>query len=168
MYDRKSELIQLLNLQPHPEGGYFTETYRSEEKLSGTEATFPAGRNLKTGIYYLLGSDDISHFHRIKSDEMWHHYEGSSITIHLIQQDGLYRALYLGKELSNEQKPQLVVPANTWFGVTVDEPNSYSLCGCTVSPGFDFIDFEMAGRYQMLQAFPEHSEIIRMLTKPSV
>ncbi|MCC5940489.1 MAG: cupin domain-containing protein [Balneolaceae bacterium] len=168
MSDRKRELIEQLNLLPHPEGGYYSETYRSKARHDGPSDLFPAGRNLKTGIYYLLGSEDISHFHRIKSDEMWHHYEGSAITIHMIHQDGSYQALYLGMDLTNEQKPQHVVPADTWFGVTVDTPGSYALCGCTVSPGFDFDDFEMAGRYQMLQAFPEHVEIIKMLTKPSV
>ncbi|TVR15415.1 MAG: cupin domain-containing protein [Balneolaceae bacterium] len=166
MISRKEELISKLSMQPHPEGGFYAETYRSEGAHQGESEQFPNARNFKTGIYYLLGSGDTSHFHRIKSDEMWHHYEGSSITIHMIHQDGLYRAVYLGKNFDSQQLPQLVVPANTWFGVTVDDENSYALCGCTVSPGFDFRDFEMAGRYQMLQAFPEHEAIIKKLTKP--
>lgn len=163
--ERKAELIESLNLQPHPEGGFFAEIYRSREEIRvGKDDGFPSGRNYSTGIYYLLGSEDISCFHRIKSDEVWHHYEGSSITIHVIHEDGRYEALHLGKNLSNQQQPQCVVPAEAWFGVTVDEPDHYVLCGCTVSPGFDFEDFEMADLGRMLQAFPEHEAIIRKLT----
>lgn len=164
MPDRKKEIVRSLNLKPHPEGGFYAETYRSAEKHEGDSGDFPAGRNISTGIYYLLGSDDFSCFHRIKSDEMWHHYEGSPVTIHVIHVDGLYESLHLGKEVKKDQKPQLVVPAYAWFGVTVDKPGSYALCGCTVAPGFDFTDFEMANRYQMIQAFPEHADIIRQLT----
>jgi predicted cupin superfamily sugar epimerase len=167
--NRKEELIKSLKLKPHPEGGFFAENYRSREVIKGGgDDEFPSGRNYCTGIYYLLGSEDISCFHRIRSDEVWHHYEGSSITIHVIHEDGLYEALYLGKELSEQQQPQCVVPAGAWFGVTVDEPGTYVLCGCTVSPGFDFEDFEMADRYRMLQAFPEHEVIIRELTRGEV
>lgn len=163
--DRKKVLIESLNLQPHPEGGFFAEIYRSREKFNyGEDRAFPAGRNYSTGIYYLLGSEDISCFHRIKSDEVWHHYEGSAITIHVIHEDGQYEALHLGKNLSDRQQPQCVVPSGAWFGVTVDEPDHYALCGCTVSPGFDFEDFEMADRGLMFQAFPEHEAIIRKLT----
>ncbi len=163
--ERKTELIESLNLQPHPEGGFFSEIYRSRKEFNlGEGSGFPSGRNYSTGIYYLLGSEDISCFHRIKSDEVWHHYEGSSITIHVIHEDGLYEALFLGKNLSDQQQPQCMVPAGAWFGVTVDESDHYVLCGCTVSPGFDFEDFEMADRYRMLQAFSEHEAIIQMLT----
>ena len=163
--DRKEELIEFLDLKPHPEGGYFKEIYRSRGVVIGEEGRgFPSGRNYSTAIYYLLGSEDISCFHRIKSDEMWHHYEGSSITIHVIYENGRYEDLHLGKKLSDQQQPQCVVPAGAWFGVTVDEPDQYTLCGCTVSPGFDFEDFEMADRNRLLQAFPEHEGIIRKLT----
>lgn len=163
--ERKKELIESLNLRPHPEGGFFAEIYRSKEVINNGESrVFPAGRNYSTGIYYLLGREDISCFHRIKSDEVWHHYEGSAITIHVIHDDGLYEALYLGKNLSDQQQPQCVVPAGAWFGVTVEETDRYALCGCTVSPGFDFKDFEIGDRYRMLQAFPEHESIIRKLT----
>jgi len=165
---RKEELIKWLNLKPHPEGGFFAEVYRSGESIDiGDGAEFPAGRNYSTAIYYLLGSEDISCFHRIRSDEVWHHYEGSSITIHVIHEDGLYEALYLGKELSEQQQPQCVVPAGAWFGVTVDEPGTYVLCGCTVSPGFDFEDFEMADRQILLNKYSEHEKIIKALTRNS-
>jgi len=161
MDKRKTYLIQSLNLQPHPEGGWFAETYRSELTL---QLNSGAVRNMSTGIYFLLGSGDISRFHRIKSDEMWHHYEGSAIQIHIIHEDGLYECKRLGKSFEHGESPQLVVPSGCWFGATVDEANSFALVGCTVSPGFDFEDFELADRYQMLQAFPEHESIVRELT----
>jgi len=99
MPERKEQLVELLKLEPHPEGGFYKEVYRSEESINYDSGQFPDGRNYCTSIYYLLGSDDISRFHRIKSDETWHHYEGSSVTIHIIHEDGLYEALYLGKNL---------------------------------------------------------------------
>lgn len=164
--NRKEELIRALELNPHPEGGYYREVYRSRELLRISGEEFPAGRNLSTSIYYLLGGDDRSLFHRIRSDEVWHHYEGSSITIHMIHDDSLYQATVVGKKIEQGESPQFVVPAGVWFGVTVEDPESYALCGCTVAPGFDFRDFEMADRYQMLQAFPEHEAVIRELTLP--
>lgn len=165
MKSRISQLIKKLNLQSHPEGGYYTEVYRSEGIIETEEDAFPDGRHFSTSIYYLLESDDQSNFHRIKSDEVWHHYEGSSITIHLISEAGSYRKLHVGKDFEMGQKPQQVVPAGYWFGVTVDDPDSYALCGCTVSPGFDFDDFEMADRAVFLNQFPKHEEIIKKLTQ---
>ena len=160
---RKSELINTLNLEPHPEGGFFSEFYRSDGTIKTENGKFPDSRCYSTSIYYLLGSEDISKFHRIKSDEIWHHYEGSSITIHLIFQDGQYKTHSLGKDLKNGQMPQHVVPGGTWFGVTVDDPDCFALCGCTVAPGFEFRDFEMAERDVMLKKYPEHESIIKKL-----
>lgn len=165
MNSRINDLVETLNLEPHPEGGYYTEVYRSEGIIETEEDDFPDGRHFSTSIYYLLKSEDQSYFHRIKSDEVWHHYEGSSLTIHLISRSGSYREIHLGKNLRKGQKPQQIVPSGYWFGVTVDEPDSYSLCGCTVSPGFDFDDFEMADRETLLRKFPDHKEIITKLTQ---
>lgn len=152
-------IIKELNLMPHPEGGYFSETYRSDAVIPAASGE----RNVSTAIYYLLRSKDISRFHRIRSDEVWHHYMGTAVTIHIIHEDGLYEAKQVGKSLEDGEKPQCVVPAGAWFGATVDQENSFALCGCTVAPGFDFEDFEMADRYRMLQAFPEHEAIIEKL-----
>ncbi|MDX1642284.1 MAG: cupin domain-containing protein [Balneolaceae bacterium] len=165
MKSRIAELVETLGLQSHPEGGYYTEVYRSDGLIEAEEDGFPDGRHYSTSIYYLLESGDNSHFHRIKSDEVWHHYEGSPITIHIISSTGSYRKLHVGKNFTDGQKPQQIVPAHCWFGVTVDEPDSYALCGCTVSPGFDFDDFEMADRSVLLKKFPEHEEIIVQLTQ---
>lgn len=165
MKSRIEELVEKLNLQPHPEGGHYTEVYRSEGIIETDEDGFPDGRHFNTSIYYLLESDDQSHFHRIKSDEVWHHYEGSAITIHLISETGSYRKLHVGKDLESGQKPQQIAPAGYWFGVTVDDPDSYALCGCTVSPGFDFDDFEMADRATLLRKYSQYEEIIKKLTQ---
>lgn len=165
MKPKVGEIVETLGLQPHPEGGFYTEVYRSDGIIDTDEDGFPDGRHFCTSIYYLLESGDKSHFHRIKSDEVWHHYEGSSITIHMITQAGSYRKMHIGKILQEGQKPQKIVPANCWFGVMVDEPDSYTLCGCTVSPGFDFDDFEMADRSSLLKKYPGHEAIIKQLTK---
>lgn len=158
-------LKEKLDLKPHPEGGYFKETYRSNEKIGGELVKeFPAGRSFGTAIYYLLEGTGISKFHRIKSDETWHFYEGTSATIHIIHPDGLYEALYLGKDIESGYQFQHVVPANSWFGVSVDNADGYILAGCTVAPGFDFSDFEIGDAYKLKQAFPDHKEIIENLT----
>jgi predicted cupin superfamily sugar epimerase len=159
-------IIELLNLEQHPEGGYFRETYRSPHRFasSTTDAGFPAGRSYSTAIYFLLKGDQHSAFHRIRSDEIWHYHLGSAATIHIIHPDSLYEALYLGSDLENGQQLQHVVPAGSWFGVTVNHPESFSLSSCTVSPGFHFNDFEMADPYRLKNAFPEHKEIIEKLS----
>lgn len=158
-------LISKLDLNPHPEGGFYKETYRSKQTIGEDRtSSFPAGRSYGTAIYYLLEGSDISKFHRIKSDETWHFYEGSSAIIHVIHPDGIYKPLYLGSTIESGYQFQHVVPANSWFGVSVDNTDSYLLAGCTVSPGFDFKDFEMGDAYQLKQAYPEHKSIIEKLT----
>ena len=166
MSSKAEYYIEHLNLQKHPEGGYFKETYRSEEKfvVNDQDDSFPANRNYSTAIYFLLKSDEHSKFHRIKSDEIWHFHAGSSATIHIIHPDSLYEAKYLGSDLEKDQQFQVVVPAESWFGVSVDDPDSFTLASCTVSPGFDFRDFEMPDAYQLKQAFPEHTAIIDKLS----
>lgn len=162
---RVDQLIKKLELEPHPEGGFFRENYRSVGGLSGElESGFPSGRSYSTAIYYLLKGDDRSKFHRIKSDELWHFYEGSPAIIHIIHPDGLYEALYLGNNPESGQMFQHVVPAGSWFGVTVENSDSYMLAGCTVSPGFDFKDFELGDIYKLKKAFPEHKVIIDQLS----
>jgi len=159
-------IIKSLNLEPHPEGGFFKETYRSESHFPGStdDSHFPDGRSFSTAIYFLLKSHQTSAFHRIRSDEIWHYHLGSSATIHIIHPDSLYEALYLGPDLPSGQEFQHVVPAGSWFGVTVDRPSDFVLAGCTVSPGFDFRDFEMADPYRLKNAFPEHKDIIEELS----
>jgi predicted cupin superfamily sugar epimerase len=159
--------IDALQLRPHPEGGYYRETYRSGEGVakSGLPARFGGDRAFCTAIYYLLQGDDISALHRIKQDELWHFYDGSPITVHVIDPEGNYSATRVGRNPAAGELPQAVVAAGSFFGATVDAPGSYALTGCTVAPGFDFADFELPGRAELCRLFPQHRRIIERLTR---
>jgi predicted cupin superfamily sugar epimerase len=160
------ELIDRLNLLPHPEGGYYRETYRSDAVVSPNSLPgFSGDRNISTAIYFLLTAGNFSAFHRIKSDEVWHFYHGSSAQVHVIDERGVYKCHLLGTDFKNNETPQLVVKAGDWFGSSVSDGGSYSLVGCTVAPGFDFNDFEMANCKELLESYPEHREIILKLTR---
>jgi predicted cupin superfamily sugar epimerase len=158
--------IHKLDLQPHPEGGFYRETYRSEELIphDALPARFPGPRACSTAICFLLRSGEISTLHRIKSDELWHFHTGAPLTIHTLTDEGAHDTLRLGLDLADGRQPQLVVPAGTWFGACVDEPHSFALVGCTVAPGFDFADLELAKREELLALFPDHADLIRSLT----
>lgn len=151
-------LINKLDLRPHPEGGFFKETYRSQ--LDVELHKFAGPRSVSTGIYYMLTGDDRSHFHRIKSDEMWHFYAGQSLRIVMLSPSGEKWETVLGRELERGEVFQFVVPAGVWFGAELVNPNSYTLVGCTVAPGFDFFDFELADRKALLAEHPNESELI--------
>lgn len=161
------DLINTLGLQPHPEGGWYRESYRSTEIIpgKGLPGRFGGPRSFATAIYFLLDSESFSALHRIKSDEQWHFYSGSALTIHLIHDDGRYELIKLGQNLERGENFQAVVPHGCWFGATVDTPESYALVGCSVSPGFDFKDFEMAQRKSLKKNFPQHAELIDRLTR---
>lgn len=159
--------VDSLGLLPHPEGGFYKETYRSELVLAGDEivAHFNAERIASTGIYFLLTSENHSNFHRIKSDEMWHFYAGDPLEVYGIHPDGRLEVWLIGDPLKTKGAQfQVVVPAGIWFGSSVVGGGDFSLCGCTVSPGFDFLDFELAKRSELLLNFPQHAEIITKLT----
>ena len=156
--ERISFLVKELGLLPHPEGGFYSETFRAGEILK----TQNGDRNLMTSIYFLLRSEDVSHFHRIQSDELWFWHEGSSLTIHLLTEKG-HEKRYLGPS-SSVSKPQQLVQAKTIFGSTVDDPNQYALVSCVVAPGFDFRDFELFSYEDLISSFPKEALIIRKLT----
>ena len=158
--------IDKLNLQAHPEGGYFAEVYRSGEMLpaAALPERYGQDRNIATAIYFLLTSDQISRFHRLKSDETWHFYTGSPMTIHLLDPNQGYSKLLLGPDFDSGYRFQQTVPRNVWFGATVDQPASFTLVGCTVAPGFDFADFEMGTNEDLKAAFPGYTEVIDRLT----
>ncbi|SHH03999.1 cupin domain-containing protein [Flagellimonas flava] len=165
--NRISQLISNFGLQPHPEGGYFKETYRSDgliPKIS-LPSHYPGNRNYATAIYFLLTSDTFSAFHRIKQDEIWHFYEGSPIKLHVISETGAYTEQLIGTNFSAGEVPQFVVPGNHWFAAETVEPNSYSFVGCTVSPGFDFADFVMADGTGLAAQFPDLGDVIGRLTR---
>jgi predicted cupin superfamily sugar epimerase len=158
--------IKQLHLQPHVEGGYFRETYRAEEGINKgyLPPRYGSARPFSTAIYFLLMSGEVSRFHRLRSDEMWHYYDGSPLTLHVIDLEGALNQLRLGPAPEHGEQFQAVVRAGWWLGAEVAEPDSYSLAGCTVAPGFDFEDFELGGRSELLAAFPAHMEIIIKLT----
>jgi predicted cupin superfamily sugar epimerase len=160
--------ISSLGLTPHPEGGYYREFYRSIEIMpkETLPARFGGDRAFSTAICFLLKSGDFSAFHRIKQDEVWHHYDGSSVTIHVIDPAGRYSTVKVGKNLQDGELPQGVVAAGCFFGATVNDPGSFALVGCTVAPGFDFADFERPDRKELLQNFAQHQSIIENLTRP--
>lgn len=133
------ELIKAHGLIPHPEGGYYKETYRSKEVTQTSRGERP----VSTGIFYLLSKGQKSRLHRIKSDEMWHFYGGDSLVVFEKNEDGTHKETILGSNLSLGQKVQYTVPAGVWFGAYLPEDSEFAFVGCTVSPGFDFQDFEL-------------------------
>jgi uncharacterized protein len=155
--------VNHLNLLAHPEGGFYKETYRSREKTNGFPDRFSGERNFSTAIYFLLRSQDRSLFHRIKSDELWHFHDGSALTIYVLDRNGLTQKK-LGSNPEKGESLQVVIPANCWFGAKVNTPDNFTLSGCTVAPGFDFQDFELAKRSELLKEFPEEKGIILTLT----
>ncbi len=163
---KAADLIRELELQPHPEGGYFRETYRSSEETAQASlpARFRGNRSHSTAIYFLLPQGSKSHLHRIASDEVWHFYLGGPLRIVEIQPDGSARETTLGQDLARGEKLQHVVRAGTWFGAYPAPGTEYSFVGCTVSPGFDFADFELADREEMLTLFPAAMNAIKSVT----
>lgn len=161
------QLIEHFELKEHPEGGYFKETYRSEGQIPGSVLgdQFEGDRNYCTGIYFMLTSGPFSAFHRIQQDEMWHFYQGSPLTIHMIDSYGNYTTQVVGLNFENGEVPQFTVPKGCWFAAEVNESESYSFIGCTVSPGFDFRDFELGSQKQLIHHFPQHREIIKRFTR---
>lgn len=157
--------VSKLGLLPHPEGGYYKRTFESEERTSDEELTvdFDGKRKLYTSIYFLLTTNDVSHFHRLKSDELWYYHAGSPLTIHIIHGNGEYEEIKLGMNLDNGEVLQALVPKNSIFGSSVTEKDACSLVGCMVSPGFEFQDFELFTQAELLAQYPSHKEIIMKL-----
>lgn len=200
--------IEKLRLEPHPEGGYFRQTYKSELRISpvdlphsgctGAQSNYSESSHSKiangtisergtlgfggtraasTAICFLLEGENFSAFHRLRSDEVWHFYMGSPVAVHVIDPAGQYSSILLGNDAEAGQVFQAVVRAGWWFGSEIaessrvsenrpSEPNaSYALVGCTVAPGFEFEDFELAQRAELEAKYPEHWGIIRRLTR---
>jgi uncharacterized protein len=154
------EIVQKLGLLPHPEGGFYKETYRSPQSVEIEGNKF---RNISTAIYFLLENDNKSLFHRIQSDELWFFHQGEPLEIVLIK-DGLLNTIILGPGFENGELLQAIIPANTWFASGVKHLKGYSLVSCTVAPGFDFADFELAKREELIREFPHLEEIIHKFT----
>lgn len=163
----KNYWIQKLQLESHPEGGFYKEVYRSEAstQFSTDNVNFKGERNYMTSIYFLLDGENYSAFHRIKSDEMWYFHYGDPIRVHIIDKIGVYSNFTLGFDLENQQLPSAVVEAGSWFASETLNKNGYGLVSCAVSPGFDFSDFELATE-ALMDAYPSNRNLIeRFLPK---
>jgi len=163
--DNAEYWIQHLQLIPHPEGGFYREIYRSniEADKKGLHYTFNGPRRLCTSIYYLLRSGEFSRFHRLRSDEIWYYHYGSSIKIVIIDQEGHKHVKILGQRAEKAEHLQVFVPGGAIFGAELLNNNSFSIMSCLVSPGFEFEDFELFEKEDLLQAYPKHADIIEKL-----
>ena len=151
-----ADLIRIYDLKPHPEGGYFREGYRSEEKTAD-------GRSLSTAIYFLLPAGQKSRLHRIKSDELWHFYLGGPLTVAQILPDGWTESVTLGPDAAAGQLSQHAVSAGCWFGAYPEKGTEFSFVGCTVAPGFEFSDLELGDRAALPKRYPGAKELIKKL-----
>ena len=164
---RINQLIQQYNLQRHPEGGWYKQTYKSNEQIAADALPerFNASRAFSTAIYFLLEHGDFSAFHRIKSDECWHFYSGDPLFVYIIEQNGELKVISLGNDFVKEQSFQYVVPANCWFASQPAPKSEYCFVGCTVSPGFEFEDFDVANATELSAIYPKHKKIIEQLCR---
>ncbi|MGI4831228.1 MAG: cupin domain-containing protein [Janthinobacterium lividum] len=171
------EIKRVLRLEPHPrEGGWFVQTYASEAVLpasvfanSSAPAQYPGPRRLSTAIYYLLEPETFSEMHRLGSDEVFHHYAGGSVEMLQLFPGGRIDRVILGKDLAAGERPQIVVPRGVWQGSrllrTEGGEDAWALLGCTVSPGFEYADYETGTSAELLSGWPEVTTLIRALTQ---
>lgn len=159
--------IKKLELTAHVEGGAFREVYRSDLTLPKTALPlfFQGPRSAGTSIYFLLAEGQFSAFHRIASDEIWHFYYGDPLIVHEINHSGRLIEHRLGPNFDKGECFQTVVRAGSWFASAPAPSSEYSLVGCTVAPGFDFAEFELADRKTLTAQYPQHTELIRQLTR---
>lgn len=162
--ERVGLLVRTLGMQPHPERGWFVETYRSPLVLAGLP--HGASRNASTAIYFLLSASQPRTFlHRLKSDEIFHLYEGGPMNVPLLHADGRFAMPRLGTDIAAGERPQVVIPAGTWFAAEITSGATHCLFGCTVAPGFDFADFELGGE-ELAAAFPAAADVVRRFGRP--
>jgi hypothetical protein len=161
------EIAELLGLEPHPEGGFYREIYRSDESLPADALPhrYEGQRCASTAIYYLLTPDTFSALHRLAGDEVFHFYLGGPVTMLLLHPDGSSETRQLGTDLVAGQRPVSTVPRQSWFGLFLNEGGEYALLGTTVAPGLEFEDFELADRAELVERYPDRADIIRRLTR---
>ncbi|RTL60738.1 MAG: cupin domain-containing protein [Sphingobacteriales bacterium] len=162
-----SYLVDHYQMQAHPEGGFYKQTYRSDEYLNTAHlpGRFGGERVISTAIYFLLEGNQFSAFHRIKSDELWHFYYGTSLNIYVIHLNGELKIIKLGNNIVEGENFQTVVPAGCWFASKPVKEEGFSFVGCTVAPGFDFADFELAKANSLIKEYPQHKDLIRRLCR---
>ena len=161
-------LIALLRLQPHPEeGGYFVETYRSDESIpgKGLPSRYRGARPFATAIYYLLTLASFSAMHRLQTDEIFHFYLGDPVEMLQLLPDGSGRILLIGIDIEGGMEPQVVVPKGVWQGSRLLSGGRFALLGTTVSPGFEFSDYETGSRDFLIRSYPGFRDQILSLTK---
>lgn len=159
-----ARLVEQLNLKPHPEGGFYTESYRAADTV--TRTIDGVQRASSTAIYYLLESGAWSAWHRIASDEAWHFYAGSPLKVQVLMPSKELVTHVLGPALEQSGCVyQAVVPAGCWFAAELENPDSFALVGCTVAPGFEFSEFELADGARLLADYPQHAEVIHRLLR---
>jgi len=156
------EVISLLGLSPHPEGGFFRETFRAPQSVAAPFA--PVSRAASTAIYFLLRAGEFSAFHTVLSDEVWHYYWGATLELHTIDRAGMHQRVELGSRLQHGESPQWVVPAGRLQAARVIG-DGFVLCGCTVAPGFDFADFNMPSRSELTMRYPALADLIESFTR---
>ena len=167
MNDIVQRIVERFALIPHPEGGYFREVYRSaiECRHPGIPAGHDDRRRAATLIYFLLGGSDFSAFHRVRwTDELWHLYAGGPLELHTIDSDGSHALRELTTDLAHGE-PTALVPAGVWQAARLAPGAAWAFGGCSVSPGFEFADFEMPPRQALVEAHERHAAIIRELTR---
>jgi predicted cupin superfamily sugar epimerase len=157
-------LLNKFNMKPHPEGGYFGAGYRSSEfiRKDCLPKRYNSPRNLYSSIYFMVTPENPSCFHRLNTDEIWHFYSGDPIQLHLIWDKGRYTKVVLSNE-AGQEKFQTLIKRGTWMAATTEGPNGYGMAGCTLGPGFEYTDFELADPKKLLEAYPEHRHIIERL-----
>jgi uncharacterized protein len=161
------QLIEEYSLQPHPEGGWYKETYRAKETISAVSLPerFGGNRSFSTAIYFLLEQGNFSAFHKIKSDECWHFYAGDTLHVYVLHDDGTMEIIKLGSNILHGEVFQYVVPANCWFASRPAPGSAFCFVGCTVAPGFDFVDFEMAKADELIALYPQYAAILTELCR---
>jgi len=162
------EYIQKLELEAHPEGGYYRRTYQNDIVLSSTTLPnrFKNNRLAASAIYFLLTTESFSAFHRLQADELWHFYAGTSVTLYLIRPNGELQTIEVGNPLKSPNATfQALIPAQTWFAAAVTAADSYALVGCTLAPAFDFEDFELANKAILMKEYPQHGELIERFVR---
>jgi len=164
---KAEELIHFFNLQPHQEGGWYRKTYKASEKIKkdALPERFSGDRFFSTAIYYLLEKGNFSAFHKIKSDECWHFYDGDPLEIFMLEPGGKLKKVLLGKSFEAGQVFQFVVPAGCWFASCPAAGSEYCFAGCTVSPGFEFEDFELADAKELVEIYPKHKKLIEEMCR---
>lgn len=170
MDDAIKGIVDRFGLVPHPEGGYFREVYRASAEIvhPGVPANHQATRSTGTLIYYLLAAAQFSAFHRIKwSDEIWHLYAGGPLELHTIDSSGHYSQRQLTADPALGE-PTAMVAAGVWQAARLGPDTRWAFCGCSVAPGFEYTDFEMLPGTQLARHYPQHSAIIRTLSRQSV